>query len=367
MQWSGPKLPPGVSATPGKPRKDGSVAWYLYHKATRTKLYAAPGSKELDREVAQAERTGAPAALEIITMPTICDLFENSQEHKRKAASTRRTREHYFKMIRDRFAEYEPRHMADRQFRGDIMDWRDELADTPAAADALVSAIQRLMSWAYDRGKVDYDHTKRIAKLAKSKPRDGKGVSVDQEAALLDCAEPHERSLYLFAMYTLIRQSDLALIGWEHMNEAGWLRWQHTKTLHSSEAISLLPTTALPALDALIKDLPRTGEHMLLTKTGVQWKAVNIRYVWAAWKVRAGLADQDIHFHDIRREGINRLFRAGCTEAEVSSISGHVFGTQSALGDYADISYQLALSAYRKLDRAMTRPAGGADVIPLFR
>lgn len=367
MQWSGPKLPPGVSPTPGKPKKDGTVVWYLYHKPTKTRLYAEAGSRELDREVAQAERSGVGAALELVTMSTICDLFENSQEHRSKAPRTRKAREHYFELIRDRFGEYEPRHLADRQFRGDILDWRDELADTPAAADALVSAIQRLMSWAYDRGKVDYDHTKRIAALSKSKPREGRGVTAAQEEALLDCAMPHERHLYLFAMYTLLRQSDLAKVTWEDLNGAGWLRWKHTKTLHSSGATSLLPTTALPALDALIKELPRTRPEMLLTVTGVQWKAVNIRYVWAGWKVRAGIADQDVHFHDIRREGINRLFRAGCTEAEVSSISGHVFGTSSALGDYADTSYQLALSAYRKLDRAMNQPVGGADVIPLFR
>lgn len=355
-----------MSATP-KPRADGSVKWHLYHKPTRTKLYAEPGTQDLEREAARAGRVVVRAATELTTLCSLCDDFEKSQEHLKKAIRTRQAREHYLKMIRNRWGEYEPRHLADRKFRGDIMKWRDELAATPATADALVSAIQRVMSFAYDRGDLEYDHSKGIGALSDSKPRNGMGVTAEQESALLGCAQPHERRLYLFAMFTLIRQSDLAAVKWDDINEAGWLRWKHTKTIHTSGAISFLPTMALPAFADLIAEMPRPHPQVLLAKSGVPWSAMNIRNSWVAWKIRAKVNDQDIHFHDIRREGVNRLFRAGCTEAEVSSVSGHVFGTASALSDYADISASLALSAYKKLAATMPTKPGDGKVVQFRR
>lgn len=355
-------LPPGVSATP-KRLSDGSVRWYLYYKPTKTRLFEQPGTKAFSIEVSRASHT-APS-IEKVTVSSLCDLFEKSPEHKGTGAITRHQRETFMKVIRERWGDLEARHVSDRRFRGQIMDWRDELGDTPAKADKAVRAIQRLLTWAYDRGKIEYDHSKGIGGLSEDKPRDGKGITPEHERALLACSLPHERELFLFALYTTIRQSDLTLVSWHHMDDGGWIVWKHSKTKKSTGAISFYPVFALPAMRDLVGDLSRCTTFMLTTEQAHPWSASNIRAVWVKWKERAGLKDEDIHFHDIRREGINRLLAAGCTEAEAASISGHAIGEGSALGAYADRSRALALSAYRKLAASMAPAPNGGKVVRL--
>ena len=47
----------------------------------------------------------------------------------------------------------------------------------------------------------------------------------------------------------------------------------------------------------------------------------SIRLAFEHLRVRAGM--DDFHFHDLRHEGISRLFELGLNIAEVSAISGH--------------------------------------------
>ena len=46
-----------------------------------------------------------------------------------------------------------------------------------------------------------------------------------------------------------------------------------------------------------------------------------VRLAFEHLRTRAGLAD--LHFHDLRHEGISRLFEKGLNVIEVSTVSGH--------------------------------------------
>jgi integrase len=67
---------------------------------------------------------------------------------------------------------------------------------------------------------------------------------------------------------------------------------------------------------AIIKLLPRLEERIL---------PYNSESVGAAWR-RACKRQKivDLHFHDLRREGVSRLFKRGFSIPEVSKISGHL-------------------------------------------
>ena len=262
------------------------------------------------------------------------------------------------KLIRDRWGEYENRHLSDRRFRGEIFDWRDEMAATPAMADKSVQTLQRLISWAYNRGKVDYDHTKRIELLAEKRPREGKGIGPGPEAALLATGAPDEIRLYRFARMTGIRKSDLCRLKWTDIDAEGWLEWRHSKTRDTTKATSYYPTFALPALKKLLDETPRINEFIFNTHTGTPWTAVNIDQRWFAWRIRAGVVGDDIHFHDTRRQCIQDLLEADCTNAQAASISGHTIADSSdgSFEVYTQRCRRLALSAYRKL-AVFLRPA----------
>ena len=57
-----------------------------------------------------------------------------------------------------------------------------------------------------------------------------------------------------------------------------------------------------------------------------------------------------LHWHDLRGTAISTLFAAGCSNAEVASISGHKIGGRSMLDAYAARSGELPINAFRKLD-----------------
>ena len=69
------------------------------------------------------------------------------------------------------------------------------------------------------------------------------------------------------------------------------------------------------AAQAIINQLPRTDERILPYKPD----SVSNAFIRTA----ALLGIEDIHFHDLRHEGISRLFAAGLDIPEVSLISGH--------------------------------------------
>lgn len=365
MKWSGPNLPPGVSAT-AKRLSDGTIRWHFYHKATRTKLEGEPGTAAFERQAQRASRAPAPVIVKRETLADLCDLFEKSPEHAKCTPKSRIAREAIFKQLRQRWGEYEMRHLAVRQFRGEIFDWRDEFSAKPAMADKNVSTLQRLISWGYDRGKIEYDHSKKIPRLAEKRPREGCGISPEQEAKLLETGKPDEIRLYLFARMTGIRKSDLCRVSWSNLDDDGWIEWLHSKTAHTTKATSFYPTFALPALKNLIDEMPRRNstDRILTIDAGIPWTVSNINCRWYLWLERAGLEDANIHFHDIRRQCVQDLLDADCTNAQSASISGHSIAEHGdgSFGVYTKRSRELALAAYRKLAAYQSPDVPGENV-----
>jgi integrase len=66
---------------------------------------------------------------------------------------------------------------------------------------------------------------------------------------------------------------------------------------------------------AIIELMPRRGDRIFPYSTD----AINAAFTRAC-KV---LAIDDLHFHDLRHEGISRLFEMGRTIPQVASVSGH--------------------------------------------
>ena len=63
-------------------------------------------------------------------------------------------------------------------------------------------------------------------------------------------------------------------------------------------------------------------------------------------------------FHDLRGTAVTRLAIAGCTEAEIATITGHSTGSVRAIIDthYLSRDPALAESAIRKLERGTKSP-----------
>ncbi len=71
---------------------------------------------------------------------------------------------------------------------------------------------------------------------------------------------------------------------------------------------------------------------------------------------KAGVADADLHFHDLHGTAVTRLALAGCTNAGIATITGHTLGTvQVILDRYLSRDVRLAGSAICKLEESEIR------------
>jgi integrase len=108
--------------------------------------------------------------------------------------------------------------------------------------------------------------------------------------------------------------------------------------------------------------------NILLTSEGTEWTENGFRSSWRKACQRAGVVG--LTFHDLRGTAVTRLALAGCTEAEIVSITGHTLSDVRSILDsnYLHRDPALAESAIRKLeakvsgtnspDQAPDRPLG---------
>jgi integrase len=63
--------------------------------------------------------------------------------------------------------------------------------------------------------------------------------------------------------------------------------------------------------------------EILRTTLGEPWTTDGFKTSWGKAFDRAGLDDEDLHFHDLRGTAVTRLALSGCTVLEIAAITGH--------------------------------------------
>jgi len=103
------------------------------------------------------------------------------------------------------------------------------------------------------------------------------------------------------------------------------------------------------ALDAAAK--AKQSPLILTNSEDKPWTADGFRSSWRKACARAGIVG--VTFHDLRGTAVTRLALAGCTEAEIATITGHSLRDVRTILDSNYLSRDPALgeSAIRKLER----------------
>lgn len=121
--------------------------------------------------------------------------------------------------------------------------------------------------------------------------------------------------LTAFAIYSARREGEIVRIRWDDLDEA------HSRILvrdmkdpkgaSGNHTWVELPDEAL----RIIKTMPRDGERIFPFKGDT----INV-----AWRNACNMLEiEDLRFHDLRHEGVSRLFEMGRTIPQVASVSGH--------------------------------------------
>ena len=233
--------------------------------------------------------------------------------------------------------------LSDRRIRQDFFEWRDQFASTPRTADYAWSILRRVLSWAYDRGKIDINHAIKPGRLYDSDRSDLIWLPEHVEAFFNVASDELKLALKL-AIYTGQRQGDLLKMTWGQYDGA-WIDHRQSKGKKR---------VAVPVhrdLKKMLDRAPRRSTLILTTPTGLPWKSDWFRNRWREASVAAGI--KDLHFHDLRGTAVTMLAEAQCSNAEIAAITGHTMNSvETILVKYLSLTRDLARSAMTKLENA---------------
>lgn len=364
---------PGVN-TIIKRNRDGSIrSVYYYHRATGIRLTGTPGTPEYAKSLKAAERAGrAPAVAKprkhIGVWSEIIDAYQRSLKYKKLAETTRVNYDSTCRDLINKFGWMTKKDVENRRVRSALLELRDDVAGSgrPSMADHYIKVARMLLGFAYDRAMIDYNHAIGIERVGANRPRAHITFSPEIRSRVINEAHPDVAVAFQLAMYTAARLGDLCQLEWSMLGDDGWLVFKPAKTAHTTGVIVQIPVFALEPLDSLIGRLPREGERILLyhgDRGARPWTTANLAYQWEQFR-NGPLGRPDLHWHDLRGTAVSEMLKAGCTNAEVASITGHAIGAGSEIGTYADRSRELALGAFTKWNRALT---GKGRVVQLRR
>jgi integrase len=271
--------------------------------------------------------------------------YQASEDFRMLADSTRRSYVALITRIEKNFGDFPLSALPDRRTRGIFMAWRDGLAANAGRrqADYAWSVLARVLSWSIDRGLVAANPCAHGGRLYRGS-RAEKIWTADDEAAFLERAPAHLHLPLLLALWTGQRQGDLLRLPWSAYDG------KHIRLRQSKTGTPVMIPVGAPlktALDAAGK----RSTIMLTNSDGKPWTSDGFRASWSNACKRAGVVG--VTFHDLRGTAVTRLAIAGCTEAEIATITGHSLRGVRAILDMHYLARDPALgeSAIRKLER----------------
>jgi integrase len=191
---------------------------------------------------------------------------------------------------------------------------------------AAVFAIAR-PAWGYALDQRAMDDAMKVARrlglVSKSKERDRRPTLQELDALLNHFVAIRRRrsdsnpmhAICAFAIFSTRRQEEIIRIAWSHLDEAHsriWVRdMKNPGEKVGNDVMCDLPAEAL----RIIKAMPRVAPEIFPYSTD----AISAGFTRAC-KL---LAIDDLHFHDLRHDGVSRLFEMGATIPQAASVSGH--------------------------------------------
>jgi integrase len=289
-----------------------------YHYAWRggPRLSGEPGSPEFIASYQEAyENRRTPDSGRFHSLIT---LYKASADYRALATSTKRNWGPWLDRLGDYFGELRIAQF-DRpeKIRPIIRKWRNRYAATPRAADYGIQVLSRVLSYAVDPlGKIGRNPCEGIKQLY-SVDR-SETIWTDADIALLKgtCSAEIARTVDL-AAHTGLRLGDLLRLSWSHVGDNS-IVIATGKSKHRREAIIPL----YDGLRAVLASIPKRSTTILTHSRWRPWTQDGFGSSFNKAKRAAGLADSDLHFHDLRGTAATRFYVAGLSERVIAEIMG---------------------------------------------
>jgi integrase len=327
---------------------DGTLRRYYYHRATGQRLRGKPGLPDFISDYAAAEKL-----IHDRHAGTLTGLIRDyclSLKFEGLADSTKTEYRRMLTKIEAKFGDMPTAALEVPRVRRHFMEWHEQTARQSGAreADNRMSVLSAVLTWAKRKSRIGENHVAGFERLHSADRSDM--IWLPEHIAAIEARAPEEvRRAMVLALHTGQRQADLLALTWSNISISDdgqfWITLRQGKTKRR---------VAIPATETLKAELSsweRKGAVILMTKTGQPWKSRHFKAEWKRASDAAGIAD--LHFNDLRGTAVTMLAEAGCTTAEIASISGHSQRTaESILDRYLARTSVLAGNAIARLENA---------------
>lgn len=195
--------------------------------------------------------------------------------------------------------------------RAAVMIYRDKLQHKPATCNYRMAVLRRLMSFAVDRGYIEVNPATKPKKLEIGTWEPWTQAQI--EAMRMTAKQGLRTALYL-ALYTGQRQADIMSMTWAR-DKKQRIEVRQEKT---GNIVSIPIHRDLRSYLSTIEK--NSSTNMVVSSKGVPYKQNHFKHEWKDEMNRFGI--QGVVFHGLRKNATNSLLEAGCTEHEVSAITG---------------------------------------------
>lgn len=337
----------GVHST-HKVLADGRRVTYFYAWRNGPRLHGAPGSPEFiaSYDAAVTARITPTAGV----LQSILTQYQQSEHYRQLADSTRRDYGRHISQIEKAFGDLPLQALSDQRTRGVFRAWRDAIAvNSRRQADYRWSVLALILAWAVDGGLVPANPCIKGGRVYRGSRVDKIWTSEDEETFRTQ-APSHLQLPLMLALWTGQRQGDLLRLPWSGY-DGQRIRLRQGKT---GMRVSIPVGTPLKAaLDAAA--ISKCSPLILTNSDGKPWTSDGFRSSWR--KACAAVGVTGLTFNDLRGTAVTRLALAGCTEAEIVTITGHSLRDVRSILDshYLHRDPALAESAIRKLEKSEQR------------
>jgi integrase len=211
----------------------------------------------------------------------------------------------------------------------DIISFAKDISEgrSPATVANYLSHLAAIFAiakpaWGYDLDPKEMDAARIVAKrmglIAKSKKRDRRPTIEEMDRIMEFFSRRAAQAapmpaIIAFALFSTRRQEEIVRIRWEHLEQGRVLveDMKHPGEKWGNNVYVDLP----PEAEAILRAMPKRDDRIFPYTTD----AISASFTRAC----ATLGIDDLHFHDLRHEGITRLFEMGMSIPHVAAVSGH--------------------------------------------
>ena len=245
------------------------------------------------------------------TFAALIEEYKKSPEYKALKPKTASEYARYLVIVEEAWGTLQVRGLKSRH----VLEIRDSFASTPAKANYLMDVLSSIIGWSIPREYIDINPCQSVKKL-----KTGKGYAPwPWEAINLfkEHARPEMWQAAALALYTGQRQGDVLAMKWSDINN-GVISVVQGKT---GKAV-WVPVHR--DLQIELDKIERRSVFILTNSRGKPW-GTGFKASWTKQRAKPEIAlikEKGLVFHGLRKSAVVFLLEAGCTDAQVSSITG---------------------------------------------